>query len=207
MHIAKTGGTSIRSALARYKWADPYRLPQLVCSRISGFTGHRLGCKIPRHARAVAALEMLPRETFQECFKFAFVRNPWDLQVSSFHHIGRERPHLLERAGVDDFESFLRWKFDPQREYHYIVDTSIQLQSDYLVDLHGKVIVDYIGRYEHLSDDFAEACNRIGIPTPPLPHKRKAANRTTYRTYYTDTTAKLVAEWFKRDIEMFGYTF
>lgn len=207
VHIAKTGGTSVRAALNGYKWRDPYRMLQFVCSRMSGFTGHRLGCKIPRHARAIAAMEMLPREMFERFFKFAFVRNPWDLQVSSFHHIRRERPHLLEQAGIRDFESFLGWKIKEKRNYHYIIDTSIELQSDYLIDLHGNVIVDFIGKYEQLEDDFEEACRRIGIRPPQLPHKRKATDRTHYRKYYTDETAGLVAEHFKPDVEMFGYTF
>jgi hypothetical protein len=207
IHIAKTGGTSLREALRRQTWRDPYRIPQALCSRISGLFGHRLGCKIPRHARAVAAREMLPRELFDRCFKFAFVRNPWDLQVSSYHHIRRERPRLMTAAGIGDFESFLRWKLDGNRPYHYIVDTSIQQQADYLVDLHGKTIVDFIGRYERLESDFGEICSRIGIPTPRLPHKRRAIGRRHYRDCYTGDTRRLVAEYFRTDIERFGYTF
>ncbi len=205
IHIAKTGGTSIRAALRYYKWRDPYRIPMFICSRISSFTGHQLGCKIPRHAKAIAAYEMLPRELFNSLFKFAFVRNPWDLQVSSFHHIKRERPHLLK--GIKDFESFLLWKLDPERPYHYIIDTSIELQSDYVIDLEGKIIVDFIGRYERLEQDFIEACKRIGIKPPKLPHKRKAKDRKSYQKYYNDRTAELIAKHFKRDIDMFGYSF
>jgi hypothetical protein len=205
IHIAKTGGTSIRAALRYYKWADPYRIPLFFLSRISSLTHHRLGCKIPRHAKAVAAYEMLPRELFNELFKFAFVRNPWDLQVSSYHHLMRERPRLL--VGIDDFGTFLRWKLDPNRNYHYIVDTSIELQSDYVVDLNGNIIVDYIGRYERLEEDFREACKKIGISPPNLPHKRRAKNRIAYQKYFTADTAKLVAEYFRRDIEMFDYSF
>jgi len=205
VHIAKTGGTSIRAALRTYKWKDPYRIPLFLCSRLSALTRHRLGCKIPRHAKAVAAQEMLPRELFDQLFKFAFVRNPWDLQVSSFHHIQRERPHLLN--GIHDFETFLLWKLDPEREYQYIVDTSIELQSDYLIDLKGNVIVDFVGRYEQLEDDFHEACSRIGIPAPTLPHKRKAEHRDDYRRYYTNRTAQLIADHFKQDIDMLNYTF
>ena len=205
VHIAKTGGTSIRATLNRYRWRDPYYLPQFICSRISHLTGHRLGCKFPRHAKIIAAREMLPRELFESVFKFAFIRNPWDLQVSSFHHIRRERPHLT--AGHDDFESFLRYKFDPNRPYQFHIDTSIELQSDYLVDLHGKVLVDFIGRYESLKEDFRETCRRIGINPPPLTHRRRATNRLDYRSYYTDATAEIIAEGFKRDIDLFGYTF
>jgi hypothetical protein len=205
VHIAKTGGTSIRTTLNRYRWRDPYYIPQFICSRISHWTGHRIGAKIPRHAKAIAALEMLPRELYNALFKFAFVRNPWDLQVSSFHHIRRERPHLM--AGIEDFEAFLRWKLNPERPYQFHIDTSIELQSDYLVDLHGKVIVDFIGKYENLEEDFARVCDKIGIQAPKLAHKRQAKDRATYQKYYTAETAALVAEHFKRDIEMFGYAF
>ncbi|RLB44268.1 MAG: sulfotransferase [Deltaproteobacteria bacterium] len=205
VHIAKTGGTSIRAALRYYKWTDPYRIPFFLCSRLSALTGHKIACKIPRHAKIITAYEMLPREIFDQLFKFAFVRNPWDLQVSSYHHIMRERPHLLK--GINSFQDFLKWKLDPDRPYHYIIDTSIELQSDYLVDLNGKVIVDFIGRYENLQQDFVEACNRIGISPKRLPHKRQAKDRKPYQEYYTDETAELIAQHFHKDIDMFGYKF
>ena len=206
VHIAKTGGTSVRAALERVRWRDPWYWLMWPCHRLSHLTGHRLGTKFPRHAKAIAAKEMLPRELYDALFKFAFVRNPWDLQVSSFHHIRRERPQHL--GGHEDFASFLRWKLDPERPYQFHLDTSIERQSDYLVDLHGNLIVDFVGRYERLQDDFAVACERIGIPCPTLPHRRQATDRKKdYRSYYTDDTAALVAAHFAADVERFGYTF
>ncbi len=205
VHIAKTAGTSVRSTLERYRRRDPYYFLQFICSRLSHLSGHRIGSKLPRHAKVIAAYEMLPREFFNQLFKFAFVRNPWDLQVSSFHHIRRERPHLLQ--GHSEFADFLRHKLDPDRPYQYHIDTSIELQSDYLVDLHGKVIVDFIGRFERLNDDFTEICSRIGIVPPQLLHRRKADDRGDYRQYYDTATADLVARHFAPDIELLGYRF
>ena len=206
VHIAKTGGTSVRAALQAGRWRDPWYWPMFLCSRMSHLSGHRIATKLPRHAKVVAAKELLPREFFDQLFKFAFVRNPWDLQVSSFHHIRRERPHYL--GGHEDFEGFLRWKLDPERPYQYHIDTSIERQSDYLIDLSGQVVVDFIGRYERLEGDFAEACRRIGIPAPGLPHQRQARDRRKdYRGYYSDATAELVARHFARDIEILGYRF
>ncbi len=206
VHIAKTGGTSVRAALEPLRWRDPWYYAQFLCSKLSHLSGHRIGTKFPRHARIIAAKEMLPEELFERLFKFAFVRNPWDLQVSSFHHIRRERPHLMQ--GMDDFETFLRWKLDPERPYQFHIDTSIQLQVEYLVDLHGNILTDFAGKYERLHEDFETACQRIGIKTPALPHKRQATDRKKdYRSYYTDATRELVAEHFRRDIEAFGYTF
>jgi hypothetical protein len=206
VHTAKTGGTSVRDALSPLRFRDPWYPVQFLCSRLSALSGHRLGIKFPRHSKIIAAQEMLPQELFEKLFKFVFVRNPWDLQVSSFHHIRRERPHVMSH--VETFEEFLRWKLDPERPYQYHVDTSIELQSDYVIDLHGKVLVDFIGRYESLHDDFEEACRRIGVTAPVLPHKRQATDRSKdYRSYYSDDLAEMVAERFAPDIKLFGYTF
>ena len=94
VHIAKTGGTSVRDALSRFRWDARYGVPQFIVNKLSQLCGHKLGCRFPRHSKVIAAKEMLPAEYFAGLYKFAYVRNPWDLQVSSYHHIKRERPHL-----------------------------------------------------------------------------------------------------------------
>lgn len=207
VHIAKTGGTSVRSALNPLRWHDPLYYLQFPAHRISHMTNHKLGLKFPRHSHVIAAKEMLPEETFNSLYKFAFVRNPWDLQVSSFHHIQRERPQFMN--GITDFNEFMRYKFNHEREYQYHIDTSLSLQSDYLVDLYGNVIVDKIGRYENLAGDFNAICQHLSLPRKvSLPHKRKAEERSKdYRTYYTDDTAEMVSKHFAKDIELLHYSF
>ena len=110
-------------------------------------------------------------------------------------------------VGDRDFETFLRYKLDPARPYQFHLDTSIELQSDYLIDLHGKVLVDFIGRFESLEADFNTICQRIGVAPPKLEHKRQAKDRGGYQKYYTDETRELVARHFAADIAMFGYSF
>ncbi len=206
VHLAKTGGTSIRAALARYRWRDPARLSLFIASRLSAVNHHRLGIKIPRHARAIAAQEMLPADVFSRLFKFAFVRNPWDLQVSSYHHIKRERPDLL--IGIPDFPAFVRYKLNPDRPAQYHLDASSRLQTSCLIDLEGNQIVDFVGRYERLAEDFATVCQYIGISPKPLGQHRRATERSSdYRSYYDSATAEYVAEYFSRDIRVFEYDF
>lgn len=206
VHIAKTGGTSVRDSLQPLRWRDPWYYAMGICHRLNELSRDRLGMKLPRHAKAILAKEVLPGDFFNGLFKFTFVRNPWDLQVSSYHHIRRSWPHLAE--GREEFGDFLRWRFDPDRPFEPHVETSNRLQTDYLVDLHGNVIVDFIGRHENLQVDFDTICKRIGIPTPNLPHKRKSTDRKKdYRSYYDDETAEIVSKHFTRDIEVLGYTF
>jgi hypothetical protein len=207
VHIAKTGGTSVRAALRSYRWGGWYSFIMLMASQVDQLTRprHKLALKFPRHAKAVAAKEMLPEPVFDSLFKFVTVRNPWDLQVSSYHHILREKPEVLE--GVSSFEDFLRLKFDPERPYNYMLDISAELQHEYILDLQGRIIVDFIARHENLQEDFRTACGRIGIAAPRLPHLRKAEDRDDYRRYYTDELAELVAGHYRRDLEVLGYTF
>jgi len=205
VHIAKTGGTSIRAALKPYIWRDPWFMPMFFLSRLSHLSGHKLCCKLPRHAKAICAYEILPREFYDSLFKFVFVRNPWDLQVSSYHHLKRERPYLLE--GKADFASFLRYKLDPHRPRQYHLDIASEVQSHYILNMKGEVIVDFIGRYENLAEDFAFVCQKVNLPHLKLPEKRKAKTRQDYRQYYTDDLAELVAKHYVEDIVRFAYHF
>lgn len=205
VHIAKTGGTSVRAALNPLRWRDPNYYLSFPAHKLSGLVGHRLGMKFPRHAHIIAAKEMLPELYFDSLYKFAFVRNPWDLQVSSFYHIRRERPDAMN--GIKDFNDFMRWKFDPDRPYQYHIDTSLSLQSDYLIDLHGNMQIDFLGRYESLEEDFLKIVSMLNLPVKPLPHKRKASERDHYRVYYQPEVVDLVKNHFARDIELLGYKF
>lgn len=205
VHIAKTGGTSVRAALSKYRWGHRYSVPQFICNKMSQLTEHKIGSRFPRHSRIIAAKEMLPEAYFNQLFKFAVVRNPWDLQVSSYHHIKRERPAVMQ--GNNDFESFMKWKFDDSRPYQYHINTSLQLQTDYLIDLHGQLLTDFIGRYEQLDSDFEHICNRLALTNIALPHRRKATNRDDYRRYYNSTLIDLVSTHFEKDIALLNYTF
>ncbi|WP_006786978.1 sulfotransferase family 2 domain-containing protein [Thiorhodospira sibirica] len=205
VHIAKTGGTSVRAALTRYRYQGPCGVPMWLANKLDQLCRHRIATKFPRHAKAIAAQEMLPAEVYRKLYKFVFVRNPWDLQVSSYHHLQREHPHLLTH--IHSFSDFIRYKFDPQRPWNYLLDTSLERQRDYLVDLQGNVIVDYIGHYENLQADFGHICTHIGLKPVDLPHKRKATSRQDYRRYYDDESAERVAQHYAQDIALFGYQF
>lgn len=207
VHIAKTGGTSIRTALRPYRWGWPYTGALMLCSLMSQMTRprHMLGVKFPRHAKAIAAQEMLPATFYDSLFKFTVVRNPWDLQVSSYHHLRREHPEVVKE--LPDFRSFLLHKFNPHRERNFLLDISRERQWHYVTDHDGAAIVDFVARYESLDDHYARICHHIGIDGPPLPHQRRAPDRTDYRDYYDNETRELVAEHYAEDIRRFGYSF
>jgi hypothetical protein len=202
IHVPKTAGTSIRTVLKPYRHKNLYHLGLFVSRPLSFLAERKLPRRLPFHGKAIDAYERLPRDLFDELFKFAFVRNPWDLQVSGYLYVQRSHPELLK--GINGFESFLKWVHDPKRPPNYYLDNGRWLQSDYLVDSNGRVLVDFIGRFESLKEDFEKVCRQIGISCPTLPHKKRS-DRSSYQTYYTDRTKELVSKYCRRDIEMFGY--
>jgi len=189
IHVYKAAGNSIASAL------DPY-----------GQRTPRDSIFHPDHTQHVSARSLkaaLPGEVWASCFRFAFVRNPWDRLLSLYQFIlakPRNRDHQLVRS-LGDLDGFIDWMCSPRDPEIPIKRT----QSDFLVDDRGELLVDFVGRFEHLARDFAQVCARLGV-SAELGHLN-ASPHAAYATAYTATARQRVADWFADEIERFGYRF
>lgn len=121
------------------------------------------------------------------------VRNPFDRLVSWWKWI----PKFDNRFAGCTFEEFLTHKitslpiFNPQFDFFTI---------------NSVVKTDTIIRFESLQQDFDTFCTTVGIDRISLPVMNNS-NRVSYTEYYNDTTYKIVAEKYAKDIECFGYKF
>lgn len=88
---------------------------------------------------------------------------------------------------------------------YYDKPKSFMAQWYWVTDREGHVIIDFIGRFENLEQDFQIICTRLNIKAV-LPHLNKS-ERDHYRHYYDDQTREIVAQWFKIDIQEFDYKF
>jgi hypothetical protein len=199
VHIDKAAGSSIAVALQPL---DQRRKKSLWRRRLSWLGGlNRLGLyrslEFSAHAHASEAKRCLPPAVYDGLFKFAFVRNPWDRLVSRYAYLlkntGHPRHEFVRR--MKDFDEYVAWEFRRGKFFQYT----------YVTGGDGKLIVDFIGHYERLPEDFAKVCARLGM-TVELPRYNASSHRD-YRTYYTPATRDLVGNYFQRDIELFGYDF
>jgi sulfotransferase famil protein len=197
VHVYRSGGQSVTAALEPYltrpRLARIPLLRRLGDRRLEALRTHNHG-----HISARELRTALPREQFDSFFTFGFVRNPWSWQVSVFHFVRQrvEHPDHEFFKVFRDFDHYLDWRVNT---------AGPELQSDFVCDASGELLVDFLGHYETLAVDFAQVCARLGI-SRALPHKNRSQHHN-YREYYSADTRGLVAEAYRADIERFGYEF
>jgi hypothetical protein len=75
----------------------------------------------------------------------------------------------------------------------------------FVTDHQGNLIVDFVGRFENLMEDFALLCHKLNI-TGTLGRRNRSQHRD-YRSYYSARAIELVAQGCAEDIQLFGYTY
>ena len=148
----------------------------------------------------------LPND-YNNCFKFVFVRNPWDRLLSTW------KDKIVKQWSDEYHEDFHKWRIKryekyKNKEFNFFVKDVIPSggrHTELMCNLFDRN-VNFIGRFENLEKDFNIICDKIGIPRQELPHKNKSKHKH-YTEYYDDETREIVAEKYAKDIEYFGYKF
>ena len=141
---------------------------------------------------------------------FTVVRNPWSRVVSLYFYADK-----IKSLGIKDaryskdkisFEEFLEarnlFKMTPgfYRSHPY---DQWATQLDWIVSgKNRKISIDAL-RYEHLEEDLSSYLGK----KVEVPVVNKGIYEEDYRYYYNDDTAKIVQDWFKVDIDRWGFTF
>lgn len=197
IHVYKVAGTTVKHVLRPY--AKGLSKPQRMVNRLLRLIGGPEVFKpfvqpVPNHATAAEYKAYLGAEAYATFFKFAFVRNPYDWLVSLYEFV-RQTPHHHhhELCLKMSFAEFIAWRCGEAR----------QTQASFVRE-DGKIIVDFIGRFENLETDFATAMAGAGV-VGELQHLNPSKHRP-YREYYDATTQRQVAQAYAEDFELFGYS-
>lgn len=187
IHVPKTGGTSILSTLARH------------------YTREHLTWRDYQRADA---------RKFDDYFKFAAVRSPWDRLASFYRYMmagGNQAEdwswQRLLRRECPSFESFvMEFMAQPDVFLRYPL---LRPQSAFIFDEDDRLMVDAVLRQERLAQDFDRWRPRIR-PDRPLPRLNQGLpcdGRTDYCSLYSQGMRDAVARFYERDIRLLGYEF
>ncbi len=191
IHIPKTAGTSISTALRPY-----------------GLTGE--GHYTLQEFQDATSITDDQLNTF---YKFATVRNPWDLIVSHYFYCKMKNSYWhsevnqhpdYKLANNIKFKEFVRLLVNDK------LNTSItRRQQSHWLDKR----LDFLIRFETLKEDFAKVCNEIGWTgtrywgSDVILNNLNPSKHNHYSTYYDDESRDWVATCFSKDIKRLGYEF
>lgn len=142
-------------------------------------------------------------------FSFTFIRNPYDRLVSAW------RDYQVSVDYLDKpFATFVKhFVLGPQgnrdkqwfRWSHVMPFTDQRMK---IFDAQLNPIVNFIGKFETLQQDFDTVCDKISLASQKLPHIKKSKHRTKHYTeHYDDELVDIVSTIYSKDIEYFGYKF
>jgi hypothetical protein len=232
VHIPRVAGTSIEMALTGLDWWDTVHLPGIIDSpgfqKILEMNSGRLNIDElvkyhPKHLSAAGSALQYGPHRWNSCYKFSFVRNPWDRIVSLYFSLNdilkaaktyadrscwasyvlrlyKNRHYLDSRNEMVSFSKFVRCYQPMPWESSHKTQKSI-LQVNEPLDQ-----VDFIGRFENLSKDVNVLFKRINAKRMNLEHVNKT-RKDAYQNYYDNRSKDFVAKEYDDDIKAFHYEF
>lgn len=152
---------------------------------------------------------------YRDYFKFSFVRNPFDRLVSCYY--SKINPHVvgIDQEPYDGVELRPGMSFEEFAEAVCMIpdekaNVHFRSQHRFLYDqgAEGTPFVDFLGRFENMEEDFGRVAERIGVELS-LPHSNRSKRRRQqdYRGFYNPELARKVGERYRKDCELFGYSF
>ena len=153
------------------------------------------------------------RKDFREKYRaFAIVRNPWARVVSRWkfaYTCMYEKESAIygneDYVNCKTFEDFLEsrheWK-DVEFFWHRAI-RGWYPAFDHVSDEEGKVRCDIL-RFENYDEDLNAYW---GLIEPVRRRNVTGYDQSTYKQYYNEKTIQIVADWYKKDIDHWGFDF
>ena len=135
------------------------------------------------------------------------VRDPWDRQCSLYFYVlqqCRKKRQIKKIEQLEQgFEKFLHSDYFDADHSHEWFDHLHTNQVDWIED---KSKVDHILKFENLYNDWKKFSTIYDLPIN-LPTHNTSKKFNNYRSFYNESTSKLIEKRFEKDIDTFGYTF
>jgi hypothetical protein len=207
VHLGRTGGRSLTAALAEHCEPDD------IITAVPGLPS-RNAASVRRHNTASQIRQHVGEKVWHEYFKFTFERNPWDKILSRYW---RYAAPARKRAYKKTFEkvigrplSFREWFSLRIWQGRLFGLGHIRLPRHFhCYTKNGRVIVDFIGRFENRREHLQILSSRLGLPidTSVWIGFETRKDRTPYTEHFDERMQRIVQSVFRQDLEFLGYAF
>lgn len=215
IHIPKCAGTSIESALGHLdnhsgRGAQDHRSirmiekPYITANAFSSLENinevirrqyYQYFKKPNNHKNRIT----VTRKQYESYYKFTIVRNPWSRAFSWYNNVINDDVHLRNYGITTDisFNDFL---------LKFAGKGALRPQLDWIKCYDGTILLDYIGRFEYLTEDVHEIFKQLNLNNLSLPHALKGTN-SNYTKYYDKNSYNIILDKYQEEINYFNYTF
>lgn len=199
--VAKVASTAIRRRICERQVA--HQFPDL-----EGLSGKCMQAQVEKRIRISASVGKA-LELREDRFLFAFVRNPLTRLYSCYLDkvvaaADKGRACSLAPWGVSaamSFEDFVRCIAaipDDRADQHF--------RSQYPLLWHrDKWLVDFVGHFESLGEDWSKLAAEIGLDQFPGRQRSSGAGDALRRLPLSAEVAGLAVQRYRQDIDLFGY--
>lgn len=215
IHIPKNGGMTLRknSAIRQH----------IILSKPSYFKSKAYYDGVKKTMETIgdhpgyehARWRDLNPELLNKYTSFAIVRNPWARVVSRFMFAKKviyeeeTSDHYGDKnyADVSSFEAFLeeRHKWGNKKYMWHRAIRGWYPALDHVSDLENEVQCDII-RLEHFNNELPRYL-RMNYLKGDIERRNVTGYKQDYKSFYNKKTIQIIADWYSRDIDYWGFDF
>lgn len=162
------------------------------------------------HWTAREIRQIIGRRKFNEYFKFAFVRDPWQRVYSAYLYLKQggsmiESDQWYANHVLVDYPTFEDFVVNGLKDRRIVNQVLFMPQHKFVCDLSGRLIIDYVGRFENIAADYAHVCSEIGIDSQ-LAVENRTRNKISPVSRYSSEMVAIITDFYARDIELLEYS-
>ncbi len=197
IHIPKNAGTSIYQAL---------------------------GIKVPRHYTVNEYQNMLGKDMYDRLFSFAIVRNPFSRFISLYNYARLEESYYHSSINPENARYGKHMDYDILKNasvsdcVRYLIEGKLQHnpphiqwlpQTTWLKNVFGDIDIKYLGRLEDLEFHGRNLSSILGFESLKSIGQvnSSGSNFTTYKQLIDSSSRSILENYYKDDLENFGYEF
>jgi len=200
-HLPKNAGVSVSSYLIKQelklsikKSIDYFR--SFIYGKNNNFyiTKNLEIINFNSHITCFNFFKLFDEKLFDDYFKFAVVRNPFDRAVSRYEYTKK----ISKQFKNFSFEDFL--VYDLKNNLHVLN------QYEFCTKDHNNICLEKVIKFENLNEELNEISKNIFKKNHKIQHLNKTS-RNHYREYFNTKTINLIKKNLFKDLEYFNYEF